>query len=287
VNECEETMLISAKTARDMLSNFPVAIACFAAIDSAALLYPAFYDQVDSWIINSMILTFSVIGLMIGVFVKYRSALSIYSSIFLSTYSTALFLLLGCGIFSVSGAIDRKMDYGYIAMIANVISAVAFFLAGAMREAKTKQGYQGTYLQDRDLENYIDFDRMEIDPKIRHAKSKLNEGSSNKMSSVKIAMIGSAVSANVMLVAQIFGLNYSHLIWAAALGMAFAIDYLNFKYFGPSAFRLHQLHKLQNKFSTKFKNSDFDEIQELRRTFFLSRWLMKDYRPASAPPKTA
>lgn len=52
---------------------------------------------------------------------------------------------------------------------------------------------------------------------------------------------------------------------------------LNLKQFGPAFLRLLLVRRLEKEAGRPFVNADYEQIQELRRTFFLSRWLMRDY----------
>ncbi|MDF0604713.1 hypothetical protein HZU77_003470 [Neisseriaceae bacterium TC5R-5] len=56
-------------------------------------------------------------------------------------------------------------------------------------------------------------------------------------------------------------------------------SYVNFYHLGPSLGRLYVLRHVEKVTGRRFVNSDYEQIQELRRSFWLSRWLMKDYLP--------
>jgi hypothetical protein len=66
--------------------------------------------------------------------------------------------------------------------------------------------------------------------------------------------------------------------------------YINIKTSGPQLAILYVLLKHEIKTKRRFVNADYEEIQNLRRTFFLSRWLMKDYQSQQEnkkpPPKS-
>jgi hypothetical protein len=55
-------------------------------------------------------------------------------------------------------------------------------------------------------------------------------------------------------------------------------SYMNVKVVGPKIACLYLLRKYEKQTGRRFVNADYEKIQDLRRRFFLSRWLMKDYR---------
>lgn len=89
------------------------------------------------------------------------------------------------------------------------------------------------------------------------------------------------VTVNVPLLFQIYTGSKNNAIFLAVPLLVGAFAYLSLKVLGPKIANLYVLRQYEKQTSRRFVNADYEKIQELRRTFFLSRWLMKDYRPAA------
>jgi len=277
-------MFISAKEAEEMLPKFPLVMGLLSGMDAVMLLFLPLRKTMDSSILLLATLIFGVSGLLVGAFIKYKSKLNAGSAIYTMAYVLTLLTLFTCSVCALPGVVSGEVYLVYWGALASIGVSSIFLLMGWVREQKltnhplnaVRSGVDG---QDK----YIDYEKMEINPRIRVPAKFINSESNNlkTRSAASLGMIGGALSANIMLAAKIFGIDNHAMAWLAAIGMILIMAYIQLKYFGPSAFRLYQLHMLQKNFSQPFKNSDYEKIQDLRRTFFLSRWLMKDYRPTT------
>lgn len=77
---------------------------------------------------------------------------------------------------------------------------------------------------------------------------------------------------------QIYTGNRQNAIFLSPLS-TLAMSYMVFKTIGPAHVRIFLLRKIEKEQGFRFQNADYEKIQELRRGFFLAKWLMKDYRP--------
>jgi hypothetical protein len=91
--------------------------------------------------------------------------------------------------------------------------------------------------------------------------------------------MAAAIGVNIPLLFQIYGGGRNNAIFLAVPLMTVTFTYINLKIFGPGLTRIFLLRKIEKEQGYRFQNADYEKIQELRRGFFLSRWLMKDYRP--------
>ena len=103
---------------------------------------------------------------------------------------------------------------------------------------------------------------------------KIDDNSAWKTHGFMIACIS---TTNIPLIFQIFTGDRNSVIFFALPLLLGTIVYLNVKTFGRVLFNLILLRRLENSLGYRFINADYEQIQDLRRTFFLSRWLMKDY----------
>ena len=102
-----------------------------------------------------------------------------------------------------------------------------------------------------------------------------------KISTPRIALI-SAISVNIPLIFYIFTGARENAIFLAAPLFPIAVGWLNIQTFGPQLACLYLLRMHEIKAGRHFVYENHEELQDLRRTFFLSRWLMKDYHRKSA-----
>lgn len=86
---------------------------------------------------------------------------------------------------------------------------------------------------------------------------------------------------NIPLFFDIYFGSRNNLIFIVMPVMIGMFAYFGFKIIGPRIAKLCVLRQYEKQTGRCFVNTDYEKIQELRRTFFLSRWLMKDYRPAA------
>ncbi|QCP47779.1 hypothetical protein FAZ95_00435 [Trinickia violacea] len=275
-------MLISAKEAGEILPKLPFVMGFLSGMDAVMLLVLPLRQTMDSSILIFATLTFSVSGLLVGVFIKYKSNLNAGSAIYPMAYLLTLLTLFTSSACALPGLVRGEVYLAYSGALAGIGVSSIFLLMGWVQEKKFTN-HPLNEVRPGGQDKYIDCEKMEVNPKIRIPAKFINlENNNSKTRSVaSLGMIGGALAANVMLVARVFGIDYNTMAWLAAVSMILIAAYIQLKFFGPSAFRLYQLHMLQKNFSQPLKNSDYEKIQDLRRTFFLSRWLMKDYRPTT------
>lgn len=129
------------------------------------------------------------------------------------------------------------------------------------------------------LAEYVDYSKHRIIP--NKTNSIRTDGDSWTRYGPLIIMAG---PANFSLFFEYFGGGRNNGIFLVAPLLAGVFSYLNLKKFGPAFLRLLLVRSLEKEAGRPFVNADYEQIQELRRTFFLSRWLMKDYvhRPDSS-----
>ncbi len=118
--------------------------------------------------------------------------------------------------------------------------------------------------------------------------NKFHDGSTGETSNSAAAIWSTAaMGANIPILFQIYTGARNNVIFLAVPLIIGVFAYLSIKTLGPKIACLWLLRKYEKQTGRCFVNADYEKIQELRRTFFLSRWLMKDYRPASDRQRAA
>ncbi|WP_439893256.1 hypothetical protein ACS7SF_25550 (plasmid) [Ralstonia sp. 25C] len=217
------------------------------------------------------VISMTAIGLIFGFWVKYRSDFSIRSYFLSLLYLFPLFIFLfgpiSLLVADKIGAKEIRIPI-LILYLMTIITSVAFGVLIHLKKINA--------VRHRDEEKWkkkimigVDFENYVIDP----VKSSGNE-SHNLLTAVGLIFIV------VITILKLFGNIYDSIFIMMPMVMFFSI-YYGLKSGGSTLAKLCSLRQYEKQTNRRFINADYEKIQELRRTFFLSRWLMKDYRPAA------
>ncbi|QCP47996.1 hypothetical protein FAZ95_01635 [Trinickia violacea] len=195
-------------------------------------------------------------------------------------YFVVVFLIfLGGAGAIVLAEVVRAREYRFFALGAYLASVILPLLFGVLRQFAKLGAFRAN--RERDwmvsLSRCVDFDRYIITP------GKYNESGGRDMGAV-IFSTGAMVT-NIPILFQIYTGSRDNVIFVALPVFVGVLSYLNVKVIGPQIASLLLLRKYEKQTGRHFVNADYEKIQDLRRTFFLSRWLMKDYRPATDTPQ--
>ena len=160
---------------------------------------------------------------------------------------------------------------------------MALTLLGGMFQESKAIGWWRANTPDqwkKKINEYIDYSTFQINPSFT---SNATENSTEIRSPIWIVAIG---SANIPLFFEYFAGRKNDAIFLAVLLLTGVFAYVNLKYWGPSFARLLLLRKIEKSIGRRFINADLEQIQELRRGFFLARWLMKDFAPTQTKAPT-
>src|SRR5579863_312008 len=217
-----------------------------------------------------------LIGLSVGWLIKYRVEFSIKFTLLFIFYFMLLFpfLMGGAGaiIFAeISGERINKFLILFL-YLSSIVLPLAFGVSSYIGKLKAPSKSDREWMSK--LKRCVDFDKYVIEPRKFQIPQKTNGLSAAIWST-------GAMVTNVPILFQLYtGSRYNAIFLAMPLiigGFAF----LSVKMLGPQIACLWLLRKYEKQTGRCFVNADYEKIQELRRTFFLSRWLMKDYRLAS------
>jgi hypothetical protein len=214
----------------------------------------------------------AVLGLVVGLYIKYRTEFSPVYSLVMQHYFIVLLGTLGGGsVLSCAMMWAGRPDLRWFAFNANAACMALTLVASILLTARDMGVWDGTDSWRQKIEKYIDYSKHQVSPTL----------TSDTVNYKKIAyphlIIGAGIGT-IPLLFQIYTGNRQNAIFLAPLS-TLAMSYMAFKTFGPAHVRIFLLRKIEKEQGYRFQNADYEKIQELRRGFFLSRWLMKDYRP--------
>jgi hypothetical protein len=211
-----------------------------------------------------------LIGISMGMYMKYRSAMATTHNCFAIPYFLLIMeIIVGSACMALAAEIADRLDMKWLLVVTNCLFILATLATGAYREAKAlgvldKNSASGWRVK---LGKYIDQKKYTIQPQLDAKAAQGGNGS----------MLIMFLSVNIPLLFELYSGSRNNAIFLAVPLFLGVFTYLNLRKFGPSIVHLYLLRKLEKESGRRFINADFEKIQELRRTFFLSRWLMKDY----------
>jgi hypothetical protein len=186
-------------------------------------------------------------------------------------------ILLGGGVVAMPGWVLQRPELSWLAFYGHMLLLLISLIAGMYREAKalgmldsqTAMAWRST------LEQYINYETGRIDPAVKISNLACEPSEKGWVSAMK--WFGGALGVNVYWLFEYYGGGGSNAAFFVAPIATGAFAYVDWKFIGPIILRLLLVRNLEKDTGRRFINADFAQIQELRRTFFLSRWLMKDY----------
>jgi len=215
----------------------------------------------------------AITGLFIGLYITFRTKFALRYALLMQLYFIFMIEILTFG----SGAalaviLAGRPDLRWLAFGTNAVCLTLSLLSCIYWEAKAVRFWGGTGSWREEIDKYIDYSYHLINPLLTDSyKPKVTF-----KHPIIIAMVG---TANIPLLFEIYGGSKANAIFfVAPLGMA-VFPFVNFKIVGPALTRLLLLRKIEKEVGYRFQNADYEQIQEMRRGFFLAKWLMKDYRP--------
>ena len=268
-------MIASIETARRSLRTTTVALFAGFTVCSAVFLFAVFGER-NQLNMNLVHITLFMggVGLISGFHQQYRSGCGSASGLVGVFYFVFIieFMLVG-GISAMAVWIAGAPELRILAVITSALTLMISMMLGLPSKADGGSFWRGgsvAYAKEHFTKqiNYTDKTFKSLPLK------EIEDNSVWQTHGVLIACVG---ITNVPLAFLIFTgdrLNAVYFALPLAVG-TFAC--LNVKVFGRVLFNLILLRRLEASLGYRFINADYEEIQDLRRTFLLSRWLMKDY----------
>lgn len=220
-----------------------------------------------------------VLGFVAGAFVRYRSKFSISYALYGAIYFYALFALAFGGAAAlmaadISGASEKRWAV-FIIYELSIIFPLWFAVRKQLKNLDSCRGVSESEWKEK-FKGVVNFDTYIVMPN----QSAAPVPGSSPLASV---WMWAPVTVNVPLLFQIYTGSKNNAIFLAIPLLVGTFAYLSLKVIGPKIANLCVLRQYEKQTGRRFVSADYEKIQELRRTFFLSRWLMKDYRPVAKP----
>ncbi|MEQ1935778.1 MAG: hypothetical protein ABL962_18125 [Fimbriimonadaceae bacterium] len=268
-------MLLSVEHARLTLSKLWLALSLNNAAMLGVFLFPMFMGQIATDILLGIMVIGAILGIWMGMYLMYRSTFDSSYGLHVFIYVAVILEFMFCvGAAVLVAQIAGRSDLRWLALVTTVVCLLVPLLAGMYLEAKNLGWHIGedTLVWKSHIEKYIDRSTHEV-------RTSLTTADFAHSGMGSIVIIAGVVSANIPLLFELFGGGRANAVYFAAPLLLGTFAYVNFTNFGPGFVRLLLLRKLEKAVGRRFVNADLVQIQDLRRSFFLSRWLMKDYAP--------
>jgi MFS family permease len=273
-------VLLSIEKARNALPKFWWSIAGMNALALVAVLFSLFRGNISTYEILMAMAAAACIGFAMGMYLTFRSTFNSAYGMCMFFYLTIIIeLMLAGGAAAAATWQAGRSEIRCLAFFTNALCIVLALLGGAFREAKALEWWRADSEGQwrKRIEKYINYQTHQVHPELT---SNPTDQAGVFKSPMTVVAIG---AANIPLIFELYGGGRSNAIFIAALLLTATFSYVNIKTIGPGFVRLLLLRKIEQSMTSRFVNADLEKIQELRRGFFLSRWLMRDY---AAPQST-
>ncbi len=225
----------------------------------------------------------AVFGLIQGLYITYRSYFALRHSFIMSLHFAILIEILMIGS-AVAFALRLAgiPELRWFAFNTNMACVILTLLIGMYLESVRLEVWRKTNRWREQIEKYIDYTKHQVNPALTTKPHKTNYRD--------MLWLVLPLTANIPLIFELYGGGKVNAVFfAAPLGIV-TFSYFNLRTFGPALTRLLLLRKIEKEVGYRFQNADYEQIQEMRRGFFLAKWLMKDDRPpitadTQAPPE--
>jgi hypothetical protein len=251
------------------------------AICAAAFFFPLFEGKISTNTILLVVTGSAILGFLGGLHITFRSTLSSGFGLFMFSYFfIACELLMGSGGFVLLTRQAGHPEMRGLSLYVISFCMVITLFGGIRREAIALGVFSKAAPRrwQQEIEKYIDYPSREVRPALTNGQGLRPPRSPFFTSPYAILAIG---TSGIPLLFELYGGGKVNAIFFASPVLSITAIYLNYKFIGPGLVRIVLLRKLEKSLGYRFINADLEQIQELRRTFFLSRWLMKDYTKPS------
>jgi hypothetical protein len=276
-------MIHTIDDAKNGIPKFWFALSMLNAVFIALFLFPFFKDEIGTVNILKIVALMAAVGFFVGLYIAFRSTLgSSFCFAMFCYFVTGFELLMAGGASGMFMHLSGHSEMKWLAFLTNMFCLGVTLFGGLYLEAKSLGLFDATQSGrwKKEIEKYIDYPSRKVLPALTNGQG-LSQPQSNFFTS-PYAFLAWGTSG-IPLFFELYGGGKFNAIFFAAPLITAVLIYMNFRKFGPGLVRIHLLRKIEKSVGYRFINADLEQIQELRRTFFLSRWLMKDYvKPPSA-----
>ncbi len=217
----------------------------------------------------------ALIGFIQGLYITYRSHFALCHAFIMCLHMLVLMgiLMIGSTVafaFRLAGSPELR----WFAFNTNMACMILSLLLGMYLESLRLEVWRKTKYWRVEIDKYIDYAKHQVNPELTTKAYKTDYRD--------IFWLAVPLAANIPLLFELYGGGKVNAVFFAAPLGIISFSYINLRTFGPGLTRLFLLRKIEKEVGYRFQNADYGQIQELRRGFFLAKWLMKDYRPPQA-----
>ena len=220
------------------------------------------------------------LGVWHAFIMTYRSGFGSRQTLWTQVYFFSVIgLLLSSSGWMLALTLAGRPELHWIAVAANTLCVSLALLSGMYLDAR-RMGWRRARITGgwrAEIEKHIDYTAHQVFTSLTAQKPPRYKFKHPFW----IVAIG---GANIPLLFELYGGGRPNAILFAAPLVTVTVIYTNVATFGPTLLRILLLRRLEKEVGYRFQNADYEQIQELRRGFFLAKWLMKDYRPPQSRP---
>jgi hypothetical protein len=274
-------MLLSIDSAKKILPNACLVFSAGTIASAYIFVFPVFGKLgISNLNLFFLVSLFGLIGGGYGVYYKYLSKWGTTNALVGQIYFfISLEMMLVGGMAALAIILAGRPDLKFWALGTSWLALIISILLGIQRDAKKVKWWTAEALElaDKRFAKHINYSTQQFMPYPIPTYS-----DQDALRSYGYLVIGVG-TANIPLMFEIFTGQRTNAIFFAFPVLVGTFAYINFKKISTGVLNLILIRKLEKSVGYRFINADLEQIQDLRRTFFLSRWLMKDYvKPASA-----
>ncbi len=214
----------------------------------------------------------AVVGLIQGLYIMYRSSFALRHAFIMSFHFTVLIEIFMIGsTIAFAILLAGRPELRWFAFNTNAACVILTLLMGMYLESVRLEVWRDKTRWRVKIEQYIDYAKQQVNPALTTKPY--------KMAYRDLLWLVVPLTANIPLMFELYGGGKVNAVYFAAPLGIITFSYFNLKTFGPALTRLLLLRKIEKEVGYRFQNADYEEIQEMRRRFFMAEWLMKDYKP--------
>ncbi len=267
-------MIFSLRNASTLFSKFAIVFCGCNAITMSMFFLVMFCEREHiqwGWFLV-IVVPSAAIGLATGLYIKFRSEFTSLYSIVTPPLMMGMFEIAFVGsAVALAIIIAGRPDVRWLAFNTNAFCMLLTIAMGMLLEARALGLSDDKNRWREEIEKYIDYVKRQVNPELTTKP--------HNMDYRYLFWLAVPIAVNIPLLFELYGGGRNNAIFFAAPLGIITFSYVNLRTFGPALTRLLLLRRIEKEVGYRFQNADYEQIQELRRGFFLSRWLMKDYRP--------
>lgn len=273
-------MLLSINGARKTVHKYWWTVCGLNTIVSFCFLIPVYKGVISSECLFYLICVSALVGFFVGIAGTFRFTFDSTIGLLFILYYLVLTLIFSYGLTIFTIQLASRQQMRLFALGVSIVPTIIVMSCGMYFEARKLGFWSNDNSWRQEIEKYINYPKRQISPSIT------DDTSSYKEIKHPYLILAAGVT-NIPLLFDLYCGGKANVMFFITPLLVMILAYLNLKTFGPALTRLLLLRKIEKEVGYRFQNADYEQIQELRRGFFMAEWLMKDYRPPQAETSNA